>query len=124
MFQKLSVSIFTTHRKFDYIIPYLLDLHMRLGLTFVMLIRPIRQTNIAKIMTAATCHVIATLNAFDECLAFGATFPVFEFVLKIYIAWTLMPRKFALSAKYYSAFMTVHSAFGKVDNSFAISSRA
>ena len=68
--------------------------------------------------------MIATLGALNEDLTFGASFPVFEFVLEIDIAGTLMPREFTLATKDYFALVTVQSTFGTVDDALAISGGA
>ena len=66
--------------------------------TFIMIFVPCTQTNIAELVTTTTFHMVAPLTSLDKHVAVGASLPVLEILLKIYITRPLMSLELALFA--------------------------
>jgi hypothetical protein len=88
------------------------------------LIVPVCQTYVAKLMGASAGHMVAALGAFDEDVATGASFPVLEVLLEICVTGALMFRELTLLAKFYSAFFALKITFSHIDNPITIFSGA
>ena len=70
-----------------------------------MLIVPIREADIAKLMSAPADHVVATLRSLDEEMALGTPFPLPKVFLEVFVASPLVFRQLTFLAEGNIAFL-------------------
>ena len=85
-----------------------------------MLVIPIGQTDVAKLMSASAGHVIAAFGTFNEDMATRAPFPVFKILLEIGVTRAFMLRKLTFFTKLNLATRALEVAFHHVDDPLAI----
>ena len=70
-----------------------------IGATLIVLLVPVCQANVTKLMRTSASHMIAALGLLYEHGASWATFPLFKVLLEIIVTGSLMSFKHAFSAK-------------------------
>jgi hypothetical protein len=85
----------------------------------IVLIGPVSQANIAKVVATSAGHVIASFVLFDEQLAVRTAFPIFKIGLKVNITGSYMLGELALLAKLHFALLALKGSMRNIDHSFA-----
>jgi hypothetical protein len=89
-------------------------------MTLVMVVSPIRKTNIAKIVSAATHHMVAAVNFLDENLATGTSLVIAENVLKVSVAGAGVLGELTILAEAHLAPRALEPREGGVKYTFAV----
>jgi len=84
--------------------------------TLIVRLIPATKAHIAKLIRAATGHVVASFSPLDENPACWASFPIFEILLEVDVTWSaFMLRQLTLFAKFYSTFWALKLSFSCID---------